>query len=99
VGRRPSDATIPTASERIWGVYPEACRAAVKLQVSLRTTQDIIDSAALLGFLIGTGVLIISPLLMSLNHSERPMVRRWRSVAFGLLAMAQLSVMLLASPG
>jgi hypothetical protein len=88
---------FPGSAERILSIYPESYRAATKLQMSLSNTQEIIDAAALLGFIIATGVLIISPLLMSINHSERPMVRRWRSIAFGLLAMAQVSVMLLAS--
>lgn len=68
---------IPS-SEHVWQIYPSAVRAAFRGEFRFRTTSNILESAALGGFLLASCVLLVSPVLMGLNHSPNDWVRRWR---------------------
>lgn len=79
---------------RMWDMYPQALRALAKLDMSLRTVERTISAAALIGGVVASAVFLASPLLVACNHSLSRRTRRWRWIGLGLLAMAQLTVML-----
>lgn len=81
----------------LWDIYPQAIQAIAKLDLAVSPRARMIETAALFGFVLASGVFLISPVLLICCHSFRPKVRQWRWTALGLLGMAQLTVMLLTT--
>lgn len=83
-------------SDGMWVIYPGAVREALGINFRIESAQHVIEVAAIVGFVIASGVLAISPVLMRLHRSHNPAVRRWRWLGLGLFAMVELSVMFIA---
>lgn len=93
---------LPTGlsgSRHVWTIYPEGVRAASRIEFRVKTISNMVETAALIGFLAASCVLVVSPLLMGLNHSLNPAVRRWRWVGLGLLATLELTTMVIMQRG
>jgi hypothetical protein len=87
--------TLPidgSGPQRVWIIYPGAVNELVEMNRQIWSAQHVIEAAAVAGFIVASGALAISPVLMRLHRSHNPAARRWRWLGLGLLAMIQLSV-------